>query len=111
LRGAPTAIDWLPPTTPAPNTAAAAPGSKGGSSRMLARSEPRQQLSFVTASNLLVQQFDADRDFWVAEAHSNAGLGLVSGGDSRVRDMGVWARANMGLWEACRSRAQRVTGG
>jgi hypothetical protein len=65
----------------------------------------------VTASNLLVQQFDVDRGFWVADAHSNAGLGLVSGGDSRVRDMGAWVRANMGLWEACRARAQLVTGG
>jgi hypothetical protein len=75
------------------------------------RAEPRLQATFVAASNLVLQSYDAARGMWVAEAHSNASVAVVSGSDVRVRQLAAWARGDgAAVLEACRVRVQQVVG-
>jgi len=105
LAGAPTALDWLPPSvTQEPRATGGA-----GNSR-LSRPEPRQQLSFMAASNLLVQTYDMSRGLWVVQAHTHAGIATVSGSDMRVRELSAWARQNQAALDACRAKVQQLLG-
>lgn len=112
LVGGPTAVDWLPPSAPAavPSAAPVAAASSSNS-RLVVRTEPRQQLSFVAATNVVLQSYDAARGLWVADAHSYmAGVHVVSGSDMRVRDLSAWARQNPAVLDVCKSKVQQVVG-
>lgn len=105
LAGAPTALDWLPPSV---SQEARATGGAGNS--RLGRPDSRQQLSFVAASNLLVQAYDISRRLWVVQAHTHAGIATVSGSDMRVRELSAWARQNQASLDACRAKVQQLLG-
>lgn len=108
LAGGPTAVDWLPPSAALGTTPARPTGSSSSSSSRAPRIEPRQPLSFVVASNLLLQSYDAARGLWVAEAHSTAAVHVVSGSDVRVRQLSTWAQQQAAALDACRVKVQHL---